>query len=183
MNGSRDSPLRASHVVAILLRLFAIWWMVTGAFYLASSLGNLATIRYSGDWVYLATSLVIPTTYGLIALLSWIFAGRIAVKVTGHPDPPALPISFARSDLYGFGLLIVGLWHFLAYLGGTVASLYQLALYRGPDPATLDPSAGPLHALVLSLLPCLAGMGIALCAPALGRKIADRVSDTSTAVE
>lgn len=177
MTDPLDSPLRSSHIVAIALRLFAIWWMVTGVLYLVSSIGTISTLRLSHDWVYLLTTLIIPTTYGLIAFLSWIFAGKIAVKVTGHPDPVAPTVSFARSDLYGFGLLAVGLFYFLANLGDTIASLYLLALYRGPDPATLDPRNSPLHALVMNLLPCLAGIGIALCSPALGRKIADRVSD------
>jgi hypothetical protein len=157
-------------VVAIILRLFAIYWLVSGLVSLLTALGSLAGFGHLG-WMSFGLVLLMPVAYLLLSLVTWIFAGRIAEKVTGASDP-ALPVAaISRGDLYGFGLLVTGLWYFLSHLGSALVGLHQLALHRGIDPMLLDGAGSPVHAALRSLVPCLAGMTVALCSPALGRKI------------
>lgn len=157
-------------VVAIVLRLFAIYWLASGLASLLTALGSLAGFGHLG-WMNYGVVLLMPVAYLLLALVTWIFAGRIAEKVTGASDP-ALPVAaISRGDLYGFGLLITGLWFFLSHLGAAPTGLHQLAMYRGIDPMLLDGAESPIHVALRSIVPCMVGMTVAICSPALGRKI------------
>lgn len=117
-----------------------------------------------------------PTAYVTLAILTWIFADRIAVKVAGQEDPELPDISSGLGDMYRFGLLLMGLYFFLNHLGGTLVGLLWLAMNE--QPVLRNQLMGsPIHQLTANLIACLTGLVMALRSPLLGRKLAARTRE------
>ncbi len=173
-----EHPLRCSVFVAILLRLFAIYWAVMGVFAIPGSLQMFSHAYPAGSswmlWVSRLSYLVVPVIYGFFAMMAWIFGGRIGVKVAGAGDPPIPVRNVSRDDLLAFGILVTGLYYFLGNIGQTINWLHYLAISK--DLREIDPqvSENPLYRLTTSLIPCLAGLLLAIASPTLGRKLARR---------
>lgn len=117
-----------------------------------------------------------PVAYGAAAMVAWIFAGGLAAKVTGPADP-AVPLApLTRGDVYGFGLLLGGLWFFLTYLGGSINWLHHLAVSGASADLIQHREGSPIYELSSQLIPCVAGLAVAIRAPQLGRKVAAKTA-------
>ena len=162
--------LRSSTVVAIILRLFAIYWAAQALLHLAVDLSAYLSSSVSLAWQNLIPTFLMPVLYGILAMLAWIFAGALAAKASG-PQDPAVPLrQLERADIYGFGILIIGLYFFLIHIGPSINEIHYLALVKQ------DPERG-FYELTSQLIPCVAGLALAIGSPRLGRKLASKTAD------
>ena len=160
------APLRSSTVVAILLRLFSIYWTVQGVLLIPTAImsGTLS------GWLPVVANLMTPVLYGFLAFLSWIFAGSIATKVAGQGDPAVPSLQISRGDLFAFGLLVLGLYFFLSYLASSVNWLHYLAM-KGPESIGAG-NPNTMYELSAQLIPCIAGLMMAITSTRFGHKLA-----------
>ena len=165
-----EAPLRSSTVVAILLRLFAIYWAVQGVLMIPNAVMTDTIGRGLANWIPTLAHIMTPVLYGFLAFLAWIFAGAIATKVAGQGDPAVPFLQISRGDLFAFGLLVLGLYFFLSYLGTSITWLHYLAI----NGTSHDASEGrnTMYDLAIQLIPCAAGLLMAITSAKFGRRLA-----------
>jgi hypothetical protein len=168
----QETPMRSSTVVAITLRLFAIYWVVQGVLMIPNALMTGTLGGSLSGWLPTLANLLAPILYGFLAFLSWIFAGAIATKVAGQGDPAIPLLQISRGDLFAFGLLVLGLYFFLNYLASSINWLHYLAI-KGPESTkTGDPNT--MYELSSQLIPCVAGLLMAITSTNFGQKLAGK---------
>ena len=179
----QESSLRSSTVVAILLRLFGIYWAAQALILFATNLSVYLPMGASAGWQSITMVLVVPVIYGVMAMLAWIFAEGIAAKVSGRGDPAVPVAQLQRADTYGFGLLLIGLYFFLTHLASSLGGIYGLALDRQSPGMLEEMRRTHFQQLAASLIPCLAGLGVAVASPRLGRKLVRAAAPPAGAAE
>ena len=179
----QESSLRISTLVAIFLRLFAIYWAARALLHFAANFSIYLPTGASAGRQNLAMLLAAPVIYGVMAMLAWIFAEGIAAKVSGRGDPAVPVAQLQRADIYGFGLLLMGLYFFLAHLASSLGGLYGLALGNQTPGMVEEMHRAHLQQLAASLIPCLAGLGVAIASPRLGRKLVRAAAPSAGAAE
>lgn len=165
--------MKLSILVAVVLRLFAIYWAiycVTGLLSILGMFGMEPDIAYSPLQYVIAG--VIPVFYGTLAFVGWIFANAVSLRVTGALDPQLDFNQVTAENLYTLGILGIGLFFALNHLGGIGAATYRLILNRSGTVIIQQDSAEMLSQMSSELIPCLAGVAVAILSPKLGRKIA-----------
>lgn len=162
--------MRSSTVVAIMLRLFAINWAIQALLMIPVAVMTFTIGRGPADWLPTMANFMTPVLYGFLAFLSWIFAGAIATKVAGQGDPVVPFLQISRGDLFAFGLLVLGLYFFLSYLGSSINWLHYLAINGTGDGGTGD--SNTMYELSTQLIPCIAGLLMAVTSTRFGQKLA-----------
>ena len=96
------------HFVAVCLRLFALWLVISGMqlFFIASAIKYYnAQLGNSPIWMFV----IVWSLMLLIAFVVWIFSAPIATGLlSGVPRPPAPSLSL--SDIIVAGCILSGLW-------------------------------------------------------------------------
>ncbi|MDB6079673.1 MAG: hypothetical protein JWO82_3420, partial [Akkermansiaceae bacterium] len=167
-----------SVAVAVLLRLFAISWAVTGIVAILSSLSRDAAFTGTPAVTYLL-HLIVPIFYLLFALLAWIFATPVARVVMAAPEMDVDAPHLRPAQLYTFGFLILGLYFFLGYAGGMLNWFYFFATSRSMEAAIKSPEHSTLYKAGEQVVPCLFGILCFAFAPKWGLRMA-RAFDTAS---
>lgn len=162
--------MRSSTVVAILLRLFAINWAIQALLMIPAAVMTFTIGRGLAGWLPTVATLMTPVLYGFLAFIAWIFAGAIATKVAGQGDPLVPFLHISRGDLFAFGLLVLGLYFFLSYLGSSINWLHFLAINGSDDGGTGN--SNTMYELSMQLIPCIAGLLMAVTSTKFGQKLA-----------
>jgi hypothetical protein len=164
-------------IIHLVLRLFAIQWLVQGIssfiLVLASFRGSWAT----GDlWAF--TPFLSPSILIGLGILTWEFSVQLSKWLTRHDETPISISGLSREDIYCFAFVFVGLNFAMTHLGTTINWLHYFFLttfsgMRGPE---RDDS---LYTLVGNAVPLAAGI-IALSSP---RKWARKIIQRDEKVE
>ena len=166
--------MKTSTIVAIVLRLFAIYWAASGVIFLTSTLGfglvatPLAEIR-GYQWFQM---LAAPAWYLLLACGAWFFASLIAKRVVPAATPETLCMESKARDLYGLGLLLIGVSTFLSHLGPAFSVICRMILERSGDALTQAQNGRAVFDLAKEAVPCVVGAMIACASPKLGARLA-----------
>ena len=134
---------------------------------MASGLSGMS--RFLPLLVFLA-----PTVYLILAIPSWIFARKIAIAVTGDVDHEISKPTFGNEDLYATGLLVLGVYLFLTYLGGSVGWLYYLAVKQAGDSLLNGQEELSVYDVFEQVIPCAGGLYIAIFARRFGRRLSSK---------
>lgn len=165
--------MKLTTLIAVVLRLFAMYWAVVCVSGLLSTLGMLSMYPdNASNYLQYVIAGVLPVFYGTMAFVAWIFARAISLRVAGPVDPPLDFSQVTAENLYTLGILGIGLYFALSHLGGTATEIYRMILTRSGSTLTHQDSAEMLSLASAQLIPCLAGVGIAILSPKLGRKVA-----------
>ena len=160
--------MKASVIVTILLRIFAIHWAVTGIIVALGVLGTMSVNYFTGAnsyyWIQL---LLMPVFYLVLAGLAWFFASLVARTVVPVSDPELDITGITSKELYSLGILVIGLIFFLKNLTPLMNWIHYIVLYRTGDQSIPGQSPSSLYKLTEALVPCLIGAAFALKAPAL----------------
>lgn len=160
--------MKASVIVTILLRIFAIHWAVTGIVALLGVIGMSGFNYFSGDATYYWFQVLItPVFYFILAGLAWFFASLVSRTVVPVSDPELNITGVTGKELYSLGILVVGLIFFLKNLTPLMNWIHHIVLYRSGDQLLAGQSGGTLYKLTEALVPCIIGGILALKAPAL----------------
>lgn len=166
--------MKTSTIVAIVLRLFAIYWAATGMIVAVSLLGiGLSTTPLAEVMAYQwFQMLAAPVWYLLLACGAWFFASSIAKRVVPAADAEIRCLEIKARDLYGFGLLIIGIFTFLSYLGPAFSGICRMVLDRSGDALEQGQNGRAIFDLSKEVIPCVAGGLIASASPKLGARLA-----------
>jgi len=169
MNGS----LRLSVVFAAVLRTLALYWIFNAVLMLLM-LGSVFTSLRYGSFSSLF-SLVPSCLEMVLAMLTWIFAGRIAELVIGAADVEFQAPQLEAAHLYTLGFVVVGLFFFINYLPGVVRCFYEMTEQDGPSKSlvTYVPAGSRLKIFPGDpIIPCVMGAVCAGLAPKWGKRVA-----------
>lgn len=166
--------MKTSTIVAIVLRLFAIYWVATAMIVAVSLLGvGLITtplVEVSAyQWFQM---LAAPVWYILIAGGAWFFASLIAKRVVPVADAEIGCVEIKARDLYGLGLLVIGVSTFLTHLGPAFSVICRMILDRSGDALTQGQNGRAIFDMSKEVIPCVAGALIACASPKLGARLA-----------
>ena len=75
-------------------------------------------------------------------------------------------------NLYALGLLFVGLYFFLSYLGGSLGWLHYLAANQAGDVMIQGEEGLSLYDVISQVVPCAGGLYFALLSDRFGRRLA-----------
>lgn len=166
--------MRVSYVVAIVLRLFSIYWIVTAAVGILGGTGSILSMWIPGDrhalplFIYLLG----PAFYVVLAGVAWFAAGRISRVVVGSEDREIGLHQIQPQDLYTFGLLIVGTIYFLGNFAQVFNWVHYLMFNREGQSLFKTDGQSPLYKISNTILPCVGGATLACISPKLGRRLA-----------
>ena len=166
--------MKASLIVTIALRLFAMQWAVAGLIGFLGSVGYLA-MEGQPDKTFsmrLLLILIVPVGYLLLAVVGWFLAAKVAKKAVPAGDPEFGVMQIGAGELYGLGVLIVGLLAFLSHLAPTFNWLHSMVINRAGESMVQGSGASPLYALSNSLFPCAGGAVLAVTSSKLGERLA-----------
>ena len=173
-HGRIQQAVKTSTIVAIVLRLFAIYWAATGIIVAVSLLGiGLSTTPLAEVVAYQwFQMLAAPVWYLLLACGAWFFASSIAKRVVPAADAEIGCIEIKARDLYGFGLLLIGVFTFLSYLGPAFSVICRVILDRSGDALAQGQNGRAVFDLGKEVIPCVVGALIACASPKLGARLA-----------
>ena len=164
--------MKLSVLVAVVLRLFALWWLVLA---LGGTLASVAMVRspvsHSAplDLLNLLMFWGAPAFHLAAAAAAWGAAHFLARRLVATPDPTVEVSALTPQSLYTLGAMTIGLYFALGHLAPMFNWLHFLALQRAsPTTAThLD-----FYEVTSQVIPCLAGIATFLAAPRIGRSLA-----------
>lgn len=166
--------MRVSYVVAIVLRLFSIYWIVRAAVGILGGAGGALSMWSPGDPH--ALSLIIfllgPSFYVVLAGLAWFAAGRISRVVVGSEDREIGFHQIQPHELYTLGLLIVGAIYFLENFAQVFNWVHYLMFNHEGQALFKTDGQSPVYKFSNTILPCAGGAVLACMSPKLGRRLA-----------
>lgn len=166
--------MKLSLLVAVFLRLFAIYWLVACIVGMMGALGIAGLYSGTGatGGLQFALQFARPVAYGVLATLAWLFAGGISRRVTGATDPELALSEIGPGNLYTLGILGMGLYFALTHLGGTINWLHYLAANDAGDDLIQGVGGLSLYDVTSVLIPFAAGVALSILSPKIGRRLA-----------
>lgn len=166
--------MRASIIVTIVLRLFAVQWAVTGVVSLLGILGYSTTFPSDSEAqvVYRLQILAVPVSYMVLALAAWFFAASVAKRVVPSSDPELGMIGISARDLYGLGILVVGITAFLSHLATMLNWFHYLILNRAGEALMQGRNGLSFYDVTKEVVPCVGGAILAFASPKIGARLA-----------
>lgn len=165
-----------SSIVVVVLRLFGLYWVTAFVISLMTAFGRLSYSLSNGlggvTRFLVFYPFLTPAAYLLLALLTWIFAKRIAEKVSGDVEFEVKNSNFGVEHLYGVGLLVCGCYLFFTNLGGTVNWLHYLAANQAGDDLLYEREGLAMYDVIERLVPCAGGLYLALYSGRFGTRLA-----------
>jgi len=158
-----------SQIIGVVLRLVAIRWLFEG-FSLGMTDAGVAMSRPSYSLALSAVIFLMPVCLIAMAFLLWWFAAWLGRIVVGASDPVLLTGSITREDLFAIGILVMGLWVALTNVGNAFSWMHYLVLAK--DGQRLAQGGNTLYQAIQTIVPCVAGLLLALNAVSLGRRLA-----------
>ena len=171
---SQYRTMKLSLLIAIILRLFSIYWAVTFVVGVLASLGVIGLTSGNGlsGSLELVARLAVPFFYGTISLLAWIFARVISLKVLGENDTEVSFSAITAENFYTLGVLGFGLYHSIGNLAATLNWIHFLILHRAGQSMADQASGHSLYDVSSAAVPCVAGLALAILSPKIGKRIA-----------
>lgn len=164
--------MKLSTIIVIVLRLYAIYWVVSGISALAAaipiwsafaqklgpefskSLGPIQAFEYYG----------IPSLMIIVAVILWFFANGISARVVEGHETTLSFSSLTKTDLYHFAFVFLGLYFVLSSLYTGTQNAYRFFTYDFPLSEN-DPTKGRyLQPLLGSLVSVAGGLACLLAA-------------------
>jgi hypothetical protein len=169
-----QESMRTTILVSIILRLFAIQWGLTGIVSIMGLLGNTRPLPSHSESLvaYWFDMLSYPLIYILAAFLVWLFATPVAKRITSNSDTEIGLVSLSARDLYGLGILVVGLVVFLRHLAPMLNWVHYLVLNRAGDALVHGRDGLSLYDVTQEIFVCLGGALLALASPKIGARLA-----------
>jgi hypothetical protein len=166
--------MKASFIITIILRLFAIHWAASALLGLLGIIGYSAAIPSSPDNVgfFWMQMLAAPVCYILLALGAWYFAAYLAKRIVPHSDPEIGLVSITARDLYGFGILVIGVTSFLSHLAPMLNWIHYLVINRAGDSLMHGKDGLSFYDVTKEVIPCIGGAAIALYSSKIGERLA-----------
>lgn len=155
-------------VVIIVIRLFAIQWLV---YAIAPALAMLGF--GSGGLFVLAPMLL----YLFFSAIAWIAAPIISDLVTKNCESTVNLNGLSREDLYAFGFVVLGLYFVLSSIGPTINLLYAQFIMG----ATIynESARIAMHSLAPHLITFVAGLVTLFTGHLWARKLAWRDAEAN----
>ena len=175
--------MRLSSITVIVVRLFALYWFTAALFGSVSLIGVLsyATTLNSEEndwnwqgWILALSPILTPLAYLVFGLIAWFAAERIAKKVVRGVDSKFEVGPINPANLYSFGILIVGLYFFLTYLGGTFGWLHYLAVNQAGENLIQGEDDLSIYDVISQIVPCIGGLYFALLSERFGARLAPK---------
>jgi hypothetical protein len=161
-------------VTVIVLRLFALYWAFMGlitTFVSVLATGPSLQLMLKTDvWKWLQVFLPLLVYFGL-AGVTWVCAGALARRLVPNSDFQ-FHLQVEARDLYGLGILIVGLSTFLTHLAGALNWVHYLIANRAGEDLVGGKSGSSLYAVSKEVIPCMVGAALAFGASRLGARLA-----------
>jgi hypothetical protein len=147
--------------------------VVTGVVGLLGILGyGAASPSASQDAaVYWFQMLAVPVSYVLLALAAWFFAAIVAKRVVPDADPELGMVSVSARDLYGFGILVIGLTAFLSHLAPMLNWIHYLVLNRAGEALMQGWKGLSFYNVTKEVVPCVGGALLAFASPKIGARL------------
>jgi hypothetical protein len=156
-----------SSIVLIVVRLFALSWLLQALALIASAIAvplpyrhyMSATLIHYGPAVFLA----------ILAIFLWILAPAVARFVSGGFDASVNMGSLSRSDLYSFAFVFLGLFFILSSFADVINWIHYFAV--APEDLRHDPRIQNFYKLTRPCLTLAAGLVSLIGAPRWTRKL------------
>ena len=163
--------MKCQHLVVIILRLLAMYWMTIFVFGLLTMVGSF--VAQSVPDVYYTAQLVLhPIFYGTLSFLLWIFAEPISHRVVGHSNPELNFKEITAEHLYTLGILGFGIYLAASHLPDLINYVHYTATYKTGDQWMRDANGHSMYDLTRELTACMAGVALVMLAPVIARKVA-----------
>jgi len=167
--------MRLSTLVIVLVRVFAIYWMISAILGFLSRIHLL--VDYGGfggrNLLHFFSMVSIPGFYLVLAILGWVFAANLTRKVVGQIDPEIELGGAAVEHLYALVILGFGLYFFLDHLGSALFQVNEVVMKNRTGPTLIEHREQvSTSELLTHLVPCGAGVVLALFSSKLGKKLA-----------
>jgi hypothetical protein len=165
--------MKLSILVAVVIRLFAIYWSVTCVLGFLSGIGIVSMMFPSNtpDVLQAAIPFIVPIVYGTMALLAWIFAGTISLRVVGQNDPKLQFNEVTAENLYTLGILGFGLYYAIGHLADTLNWIHYLILNRAGQALVNQEGGLSLYDVTSKMIPCMAGAALAILSPKIAKRL------------
>ena len=162
-----------SSVIAVLLRLTAIYWLVAAVVAVIGSLGAIIIPWISGYGNPMNTILflALPGSYTGMAAAAWFAASKIATLVVAGSDPEIHIREVTSADLYTLGLLVIGAYFFILNLGGMINWSHYLILNRAGEELMRNQGSLSLYEVSSVVIQCVVGAALAVMSPKLGQRL------------
>ena len=159
-----------SSIVVIVIRLFAVNWLVTGVSLLASA--ATTPLPHERQSFAVLIPYALPVLFFVLAAGSWLLAPFISRLVSRGVDASVSVGSLSRSDLYSFAFVFLGLFFILSSLADVINWIHYFTV-SGEDPRH-DPRIQSFYQLSRPCLTLAAGLVSLLGAPRWTRKLISR---------
>jgi hypothetical protein len=166
--------MKLSLLIAIVLRLFSIYWAVACIVGALTSIGMVGMMSTSGMSSVLqgAIQFAVPVVYGIMALLAWIYARSISLRVVAEHDTHLSFCEVTAENFYTLGVLGFGLYYSIGNIAATINWIHYLIVNRAGQ-ALVNQAAGlSLYDVTSVAIPCIAGAAIAILSPKIGKRLA-----------
>lgn len=166
--------MRVSYVVAIILKLYSIYWLVTAAIGIIGVAGSILSKWIPGDphAMALFSYLLAPGFYVLLAMVAWFAADQISQMVVRGDDREIGFHQIQPRDIYTFGLLIVGTIFFMENFSQVFNWFHHFASKHQGASLYNTTGKSTLYTMTSHLLPCVGGAVLAIMSPKLGQRLA-----------
>lgn len=175
--------MRLFTITVIILRLFGLYWFTASLLGIVGFLGGLALmldqLSEFGDGdllqsLLLFTPLLTSLGYLILGGIAWFSSGKIAKRVVRDLDSEVVMGEVGPANLYALGLLVVGLYFFLSYLGGSLGWLHYLAANQAGDDLIQGEGGLSIYDAISQVVPCAGGLYFALLSGQFGRRLASK---------
>ena len=157
-----------SSIVTIVLRIFALSWMVTGLIQLLWVFQSSRPL-WSSERGF---SIFLPALGQIIlGVLLAMWSRTISRAVTPKPDAEVQMGGLTAYDLYCFAFTFLGLYFVLSSIGGVINWGHYMLMDAQRDSMTEDPDALNFYGLTQQLITLLAGGACLIGAPRFARKL------------
>lgn len=166
--------MRLSLLIAIILRLFALYWAVSCAVGVMANMSMMGVAAGNGmsGYLHVASYLAAPFFYGILAVVTWFFAHVISLKAIGTHDTIVSFSAITAENFHTLGLLGFGLYHAIGNLATSLNWIHFLIMNRAGQSVVLQSSGHSLYDVTSSLVPCVAGIALAILSPRIAKKLA-----------
>ena len=159
-----------SSIVVIVIRLFALNWLLTAVPLFLSAAAT--PLPHDGSVVGILTPYAVPVLLLILATVLWILAHATARLVSRGVDSAVSIGSLSRSDLYSFAFVFLGLFFILSSFADVINWIHYFTVSR-EDP-THDPRIKNLYQLTRPFLTLVLGLVSLLGAPRWTKKLVSR---------
>jgi hypothetical protein len=159
--------MKCQILVAIILRLLAMYWMTLFVTGLLSSVGLL--LQTSS--MYMVQTMLHPIFYGTLSFLVWVFAEPISHRVVGHTNPELSLKEVTAEHLYTCGILGFGIYQATSHLPQLINIIHYTVVNKAGDQWMRDENTFSMYDVTRELFACLIGLALVALSPMIARKI------------